>query len=115
MSGLSEDLALLSSAEDFFAYFGLDYDPKVLARCRLHILRRFHDKLARVANLDTLDDASKRVVYCQQLGEAYAEFPSGSPEYVFPGLRRVKGAFVALSSVHLPKASNPGAGSVKSE
>jgi nitrogenase-stabilizing/protective protein len=104
MSDLAKDLEALSSAEDFFAYFGLDYDPRIMAACRLHILQRFHDKLSRLETLDSLGDAAKRAVYRAQLEQAYADFVSGTPltERVFPGLRRMKGAFVALSSVRLP-------------
>jgi nitrogenase-stabilizing/protective protein len=104
MSDFDKDLEALSSAEDFFAYFGLDYDPRVMAACRLHILKRFHDKLSRLETLDSLDEAAKRAAYRVQLQQAYGDFVSGSPltERVFPGLRRMKGAFVALSSVRLP-------------
>jgi nitrogenase-stabilizing/protective protein len=104
MSNLDKDLEALSSAEEFFTYFGLAYDPRIMAACRLHILQRFHDKLARQENLDSLDDAAKRAVYRVQLEQAYGDFVTGSPltERVFPGLRRMKGAFVALSSVRLP-------------
>lgn len=31
----------LKDAEDYFAFFGLDYDPQVLNINRLHILRKF--------------------------------------------------------------------------
>ena len=46
MPGISEleaDLADLESAEDFFNYFDVAFDPAVLHVCRLHILQRFHD------------------------------------------------------------------------
>ena len=35
-----------SSAEDFFALLGVDYDPKILDVARLHILRRMAQYLA---------------------------------------------------------------------
>ena len=41
-----EDLAELSSAEEFLEYFGIDFDGRVVQVNRLHILQRFHDYLA---------------------------------------------------------------------
>ena len=38
--GMLEQLNTASSAEDFFAMLGVDYDPKHLNVVRLHILRR---------------------------------------------------------------------------
>jgi nitrogenase-stabilizing/protective protein len=101
MSRLLRDLADLSSAEDFFAYFELAFDPKVMAVGRLHILKRFHDKLSRVDGLESLDDRTMRDVYRGRLADAYCEFVAdparGAP--AFPGLRRMGGGFVALSNL----------------
>jgi nitrogenase-stabilizing/protective protein len=36
-----------SSAEDFLALLEVPYDPRVVAVNRLHILKRFHDYMAR--------------------------------------------------------------------
>ena len=108
MSRLLRDLADLSSAEDFFAYFELAFDPKVMAVGRLHILKRFHDKLSRVDGLELLDVKAIRDVYCRQLADAYSEFAAGAAPAgpVFPGLGRMGGGFVALSNVrHLKKAA----------
>lgn len=101
MTALTEDLERLSSAEDFFSYFAVDYDPRVLAASRLHILKCFHDKLAAVAGLDLMDEPARRAVYREQLAAAYATFVTGSAltERVFPRLRHARGAFVALSAV----------------
>jgi nitrogenase-stabilizing/protective protein len=101
MTPLAKALEDLSSAEDFFAFFGLDYDPRVLAASRLHILKQFHDNLAAVADLENLDEPAQRAVYREQLSQAYATFVTGSAltMRVFPRLREPRGAFVALSSV----------------
>jgi nitrogenase-stabilizing/protective protein len=103
------DLADLSSAEDFFAYFDLAFDPKVMAVSRLHILKRFHDNLSRVAGLESLDDPATREVYRRQLADAYYEFAAGiAPTApVFPGLGRMGGGFVALSNVRRSKKAAP--------
>ena len=39
------DLAELEGAEDFLAYFEIEFDPKVVQVNRLHILQRFHNYL----------------------------------------------------------------------
>ena len=101
MSSFSQDLAKLSSAEDFFAYFDIAYDPRVMAASRLHILKRFHDSLAEIADLENQDDATRKAVYREQLQRAYADFSGATAlqRYIFPGLLRASGNFVALSSL----------------
>lgn len=105
MSGFAAEIAALSSAEDFFAYFELPFDARVLAASRLHILKRFHDNLARIDGLEAQGDDAKRAVYRAELQRAYQSFVTGSAlsERVFPGLMRMQGAFVALSALRLPK------------
>ena len=101
MCNLSQALADLSSAEDFFAYFDVPFDPRVMAVCRLHILKRFRDSLGSVVGLESLDDAAKRDVYRRQLASAYSSFAAGAAPNPreFPGLARTGGGFVALSQV----------------
>lgn len=107
MSTFDDDLAKLSSAEEFFAYFGLDFDTQVIAASRLHILKRFHDNLAAIEGLERLSEEAKRGVYRAQLLEAYARFVTGNAltERVFPRLQQAKGAFVALSSLRRTNTS----------
>ena len=109
MSQLWRDLADLSSAEDFFAYFDLTFDPRVMAVSRLHILKRFHDNLSRVDGLESLDDPTIRDVYRSQLADAYSEFAAGVAPTApaFPGLGRMSGGFVALSNVRRSKTAAP--------
>ena len=109
MSGFAAEIAALSSAEDFFAYFELPFDARVLAASRLHILKRFHDNLALIDGLEALDDDAKRAVYRAALQRAYQSFVAGSAltERVFPGVMRMQGAFVALSAVRLPNKAKP--------
>ena len=45
IADLDGELAGLESAEDFFEYFHVAFDPRVLQVSRLHILQRFHDYL----------------------------------------------------------------------
>jgi nitrogenase-stabilizing/protective protein len=109
MSQLLRELADLSSAEDFFAYFDLTFDPKVMAVSRLHILKRFHDNISRVDGLESPDDPTIRDVYRRQLADAYSEFAAGAAPTApaFPGLGRMGGGFVALSNVRRSKKAAP--------
>ena len=45
-----EQLAKLSSAEDYFRFLGVPYDPAVLNVARLHILRRMGDNLRKAGD-----------------------------------------------------------------
>jgi nitrogenase-stabilizing/protective protein len=70
---LDEALADLSAAEDFLDYFGIPYDEQVVRVNRLHILQRYHDYLARLADLGG-DDGARTAVYKQWLNQAYLDF-----------------------------------------
>jgi len=99
MSSFAEDLAGLPSAEDFFAYFAIPYDPQIVAASRLHILKRFHDYLGEIDDLEALADP--KPVYRAQLLRAYGDYAGASPaaRHIFPGLLRASRSFVALSSL----------------
>lgn len=101
MSALVKELEGLSSAEDFFRHFGVPYEPRILAACRLHILKRFHDYLTNIAGLDGLAPDAQRILCRQQLERAYADFLSGPAirQEAFPRLAGIKRAFVSLSAV----------------
>jgi nitrogenase-stabilizing/protective protein len=109
MSQLLRDLADLSSAEDFFAYFDLTFDPKVMAVSRLHILRRFHDNLSRIEGVEALDDPTAREVYRRCLADAYHDLAAGASPAAsaFPGLARKGAGFVGLSNVRRLKKATP--------
>lgn len=94
-----------SSAEDFFALLGVDYDATVVNVARLHILKRMGQYLAS-EKLDGLPDAAVAARCRSVLERAYADFVASSPieQRVFKVLkeavaprRRVKPAnFVPL-------------------
>jgi nitrogenase-stabilizing/protective protein len=71
-------LRAASSAEDFFALLGVDYDPKHVNVVRLHILRRMGQYLANEDFGDAPDDVV--AVRCKDMLErAYADFMNSSP------------------------------------
>ncbi len=77
MSLIVEKLKGLSSAEEFFATLEVDYDPKVVAVSRLHILKRMGQLLD---SIDETGDDAAIVESCRAaLRTAYAEFETRSP------------------------------------
>lgn len=94
------DLSELSSAEDFFEYFDVEYEPHVVQVNRLHILQRFHDYLAQ---LDAMpEDADARFsLHASLLEKAHEDFvqSDAATERVFKVFhtQEPKQAFVPLS------------------
>ncbi|MBJ7534748.1 nitrogenase stabilizing/protective protein NifW [Rhodomicrobium vannielii ATCC 17100] len=87
MSVLS-DLEKLPSAEDFFAYLKVDYDPDRLKVARLHILKRMGQYLAQRDFAGATDEE----VYAaarETLAHAYDDFVKSTPlqERVFKVLQ----------------------------
>jgi nitrogenase-stabilizing/protective protein len=73
-----DDLARLSSAEDFFDTLDVAYDPAVVNVARLHILRRMGQYL-RGTSFDGIDDGAIRDACRAHLARAYADFEQSSP------------------------------------
>lgn len=93
-----DDLADLSSAEDFLDYFGIDYDARVVQVNRLHILQRFHDYLTKQEAGNAPDNGAWR----GWLERAYQDFvdSSAQQEKVLAVYRKAEGAsFQPLSSL----------------
>jgi nitrogenase-stabilizing/protective protein len=72
-----DQLLKLSSAEDFFIYLDVPFDPTVLNVARLHILRRMGEYL-RAEALDG-DHTKARAYFRAQLERAYQDFVDSSP------------------------------------
>ncbi|WP_337997440.1 nitrogenase-stabilizing/protective protein NifW [Oleispirillum naphthae] len=68
----------LEAAEDFFALFGVDFDPAVVRVNRLHILQRFHDRLATAAM--PADAAAGFALHAELLAAAYHDFVVSTPK-----------------------------------
>ena len=106
-SGILDRLNKASSAEDFFALLGVDYDPKVVNVARLHILRRMGQYLA-AENFDGTPEADVTSRCKAVLEQAYADFVASSPidQRVFKVLKdavaqpkKAAAAFVPLSAL----------------
>ncbi|HUV96508.1 MAG TPA: nitrogenase stabilizing/protective protein NifW [Acidobacteriaceae bacterium] len=72
-----EQLSKLSSAEDFFWFLNVPFDPAVLRVARLHILRRMGDNLRKAAAEP--DEAKVRAYFRAHLERAYLDFVGSSP------------------------------------
>ncbi len=108
-----EKLKGLSAAEEFFTALNVDYEPKTLQVCRLHILKRMGQYLAE----EDFDGLPDRVIAARAkatLERAYADFVSASPlsQRVFKVLKdrdpdkpaEKRGAFISLSEALRPFA-----------
>jgi len=84
-----DETADCEGAEDFFAHFGIQFDPAVVHVNRLHILQRFHDYLASQMSTgeSSFDD------YRRWLVRAYEDFvhSDAQTEKVFRVLQRASG------------------------
>jgi nitrogenase-stabilizing/protective protein len=76
--GILEQLNKASSAEDFFALLGVEYDPKHVNVVRLHILRRMGQYLVS-EDFSGLPDAVVAERCKAVLEQAYADFLASSP------------------------------------
>ena len=101
-----EQLAKLSSAEDYFRFLGVHYDPAVLNVARLHILRRMGDNL-REAGLEP-DEEKARAYFRAHLERAYQDFVESTPikERVF----KVHKDAIRSTGTPLVRLSIPGNG-----
>ena len=102
MDSLTDRLKALSSAEDFFAFFAVPFDERVVQVNRLHILKRFYQYLHRCDDLPTLGDVALFRRYRELLTQAYQDFVSSSAqrEKVFKVFQQAQGTqHVQLSSL----------------
>ena len=95
-------LKALSSAEDFFTFFGLPVDEQVVRVNRLHILKRFYQYLHKCDGLATLGDVEMFKRYRELLARAYQDFvvSTAAREKVFKVFQDVQGTqHVQLASL----------------
>jgi nitrogenase-stabilizing/protective protein len=77
-----EDLGRLSSAEDFFTYLDVPFEPTVVQVSRLHILRRMGQYL-KGSELDGafegLEEEKIKAACREHLEQAYQDFIASTP------------------------------------
>ncbi|MFO1327605.1 MAG: nitrogenase-stabilizing/protective protein NifW [Rubrivivax sp.] len=101
MEDLTRRLQRLSSAEDFMHFFGLPHDPQVLNVHRLHVLKRFHQYLARDEGLAPLGEVELFARYRRLLAQAYADFTvsTAAREKVFKVFQDADGQRVSVDGL----------------
>ncbi|MHB1022646.1 MAG: nitrogenase stabilizing/protective protein NifW [Acidobacteriaceae bacterium] len=72
-----EQMSKLSSAEEFFQFLEVAYDPAVLNVARLHILRRMGEYLHN--SPIEVDEKAARAHFRAHLKQAYEDFAHSSP------------------------------------
>lgn len=71
---LNDELQLLESAEEFLDFFEITYDQEVVQVNRLHILKRFHDYVAKHST-DMPEPVTEQQAWLKQwLNQAYEDF-----------------------------------------
>lgn len=77
-----QDLGQLSSAEDFFSYLDLPFEPTVVHVSRLHILRRMgqYIKGSEIDGaFDGLSEEQIKTLCREHLDQAYQDFVASTP------------------------------------
>lgn len=68
-------LRQLVQAEEFFQFFGLPFEPRVVEVYRLHILKRFGLEVERIdREAPALDEPGRLALYREALGRAHDLF-----------------------------------------
>lgn len=87
MDSLTDRLKALSSAEDFFAFFAVPFDERIVQVNRLHILKRFYQYLHQAKGLPSgssggmsgLNEVDLFKRYRELLAQAYQDFVTSTP------------------------------------
>ena len=87
MDSLTDRLKALSSAEDFFAFFAVPFDERIVQVNRLHILKRFYQYLHQAKGLSSgsaegisgLGEVELFKRYRELLAQAYQDFVTSTP------------------------------------
>lgn len=77
-----QELGKLSSAEDFFTFLGVDFEPSVVHVSRLHIMRRMGQYIKGSeleGGFDGLSDEQITALCREHLESAYQDFVASSP------------------------------------
>ena len=104
-----EQLSKLPTAEDFFHYLNVSYDPAVLNVSRLHILRRLGEYMRKAQ--EEPDEAKALACYRALLERAYDDFVRSTPiqERVFKVHQdAVRGVSSPLIQLSVPETAEQG-------
>lgn len=92
MNSVETAMSKLSAAEEFLDFFGIEYSQAVVNVKRLHILKRFHQYLAR-HSFTGMTEAERKEAYRGLLAQAYRDFVTSDAvtEKVFKVFRDAAG------------------------
>ncbi len=108
MSDFVDELKELSSAEDFFKFLEVEYDPTVVNVNRLHILKKYQGYLSRLEIPEDNDEAL-RDAHRAALARAHLDFTTSDArtEKLFKVFQEAGGkGFVSLDTI-APLESTP--------
>ncbi|HIK03629.1 MAG TPA: nitrogenase-stabilizing/protective protein NifW [Trichormus sp. M33_DOE_039] len=80
MTNTIEEFKKLTDAEEYFKFFALEYDPKLVNVNRLHILKKFSQFISEIDSNSELSNEEKLNQYSLALQQAYQTFLESSPQ-----------------------------------
>ncbi|UKO95936.1 nitrogenase-stabilizing/protective protein NifW [Nostoc sp. UHCC 0870] len=80
MTKTIEEFKKLVDAEEYFKFFELDYDPKLVNVNRLHILKKFSQFMSEIDSNPDLNTEERLNQYSLALQQAYETFLESSPQ-----------------------------------
>ncbi len=81
MSGDIDKFNQIVDAEDYFDFFQLPYDQKVVNVNRLHILKKFSQFIKEIdENYTDISSSDRLNKYCEALEKAYQVFLESTPQ-----------------------------------
>ncbi|MBD2365210.1 nitrogenase-stabilizing/protective protein NifW [Anabaena minutissima FACHB-250] len=80
MTKTIEEFKKLVDAEEYFKFFELDYDPKLVNVNRLHILKKFSQLMSEIDSNPDLSTEERLNQYSLALQQAYETFLESSPQ-----------------------------------
>ncbi len=109
MNPVLQRIQELSAAEEFFDFFGVEYQPAVVHVNRLHILKRFNQYLNATPIPDDMDEAAARDTCKALLTKAHDDFVSSTAaqEKVFKVFQEQEGKSISLDSMKVSLATRP--------
>lgn len=93
----------LSTAEEYFEFFNLPYDPAIVSVNRLHILQKFSRLMRGIDPDSSLSERDRLTQYREALESAYAVFLTSSPleQKLFKVFQKKPGNVVLLSEIEV--------------
>jgi nitrogenase-stabilizing/protective protein len=102
MTGTLQEFNQITDAEQYFEFFGLEYDPKTVNVNRLHILKQFSNAIKDIhVQFPDAEEAERLEQYRTALIQAYALFleSTGVEQKLFKVFHEKPANVVLLSEI----------------